>query len=225
MSRRYLEEGAIAYRPAPETAKRSHISKKLARNRELEVVFDPKDHKEYLTGFRKRKNQRRKDALQQLESRQRQQRLEERAERRENYKKQLALLEDGDLLEEEEEEKEEEKEEEDRINAKVQTYKAGQLISTVTVCPLVTKSSSSDEDGGGEDGGGDDDNHVIYENSLKPRHHHPLKKMTKAALKAMAKTKLKLEGKKVNRHAGPSSKNATKNKNGRKEPKGGKRKR
>ena len=36
--------------------------------------------REYVTGFRKRKQQRRKDALKKLENRQRQQRLEERAE-------------------------------------------------------------------------------------------------------------------------------------------------
>jgi len=70
MSGRFLEEGAIAYRPAKDASIRTRVSKKHARNRDLEVVFNPSDHKEYLTGFHKRKQQRRKDALKQLEKRQ-----------------------------------------------------------------------------------------------------------------------------------------------------------
>lgn len=57
-----------------------HVAKRKQRNKALEVVFDPTSHKEYITGFRKRKQQRRKEALSVLEKRQRQQRLEERAE-------------------------------------------------------------------------------------------------------------------------------------------------
>ena len=110
----YLEPQAIPSRPRrQEGEKDGHIKKKNQRNKTLEVVFDPKDHKcvlsrvpsrphappcmptgdqpcaptpscalgrDYLTGFRKRKQQRRKDALKSLEMRQKQQRVEERAQ-------------------------------------------------------------------------------------------------------------------------------------------------
>lgn len=42
----YLEAGAVRYRPQREEGVREgHIHKKAARNKALEVVFDPKDHK------------------------------------------------------------------------------------------------------------------------------------------------------------------------------------
>mmetsp|Transcript_41613 Transcript_41613/g.69532 ORF Transcript_41613/g.69532 Transcript_41613/m.69532 type:complete len:215 (-) Transcript_41613:88-732(-) len=45
-----------------ETAKANHISKRNRRNKGEVVVFDPEAHKEWVTGFRKRKQQRRKAA-------------------------------------------------------------------------------------------------------------------------------------------------------------------
>jgi len=48
-----------------ERGRAGHIAKKNRRNK-LEVVFDPAAHKDYVTGFRKRKDQRRKEAIAKL---------------------------------------------------------------------------------------------------------------------------------------------------------------
>ena len=43
-----------------------HMAKRNRRTRGLEVVFDPKDHRDFVTGFHKRKKQRQKDAVAKL---------------------------------------------------------------------------------------------------------------------------------------------------------------
>lgn len=81
MKRTFMDEDMIGnVSRHPRMANHHHVAKRRQRNKALEVVFDPTSHKEYITGFRKRKQQRRKEALSALEKRQRQQRLEERAE-------------------------------------------------------------------------------------------------------------------------------------------------
>lgn len=183
MSGRFLEEGAIAYRPAKDTSIRTRVSKKHARNRDLEVVFDPSDHKEYLTGFHKRKQQRRKDALKQLEKRQKFQRIEDRAEKREAFKKQLGL-EDQDLhknINDNDDDKEPE----------VQVFDAGKLVSTVTVCPLKTGDTSSEEEEKDSDND-DNDKKGDKKQYPEPVAKHQYKKMTKGALRALTKTSIKL---------------------------------
>lgn len=73
------EKGYIQPRVA---VQENHIDKRKRRNRDLEIVFDPTGHKDYVTGFRKRKIQRRKEAVKQLEKLSKEQKLEERAERK-----------------------------------------------------------------------------------------------------------------------------------------------
>ena len=73
------EKGYIQPRAA---VQENHIDKRKRRNRDLEIVFDPTGHKDYVTGFRKRKIQRRKEAVKQLEKLSKEQKLEERAERK-----------------------------------------------------------------------------------------------------------------------------------------------
>ena len=81
MKRTFMDEDMIGnVSHNPRTSNHHHVAKHRQRNKALEVVFDPTSHKEYITGSRKRKQQRRKEALSALEKRQRQQRLEERAE-------------------------------------------------------------------------------------------------------------------------------------------------
>ncbi|KAJ9527169.1 hypothetical protein QJQ45_025406, partial [Haematococcus lacustris] len=59
----------------------NHVAKgKSKRSRGADVVFDPAKHKEFITGFRKRKQQRRKAAQENNKERERKARLETRAE-------------------------------------------------------------------------------------------------------------------------------------------------
>jgi ribosomal RNA-processing protein 17 len=183
MSGRFLEEGAIAYRPAKDASIRTRVSKKHARNRDLEVVFDPSDHKEYLTGFHKRKQQRRKDALKQLEKRQKFQRLEDRAEKREAFKKQLGL-EDQDLYNNNNNDGDD-----DDKEPEVRVFDAGNLVSTVTVCPLKTGDTSSEEE---DNDNNNDDKKGDEKQYPEPVVKHQYAKMTKGALRALTKTSIKL---------------------------------
>lgn len=59
-----------------------HLSKRSRRNKGLVVVFDPDDRKQFVTGFHKRKKQRRKYAEKQKIIKDREKRLQERKERR-----------------------------------------------------------------------------------------------------------------------------------------------
>ncbi|KAL2629640.1 hypothetical protein R1flu_014326 [Riccia fluitans] len=65
---------------------RFHVSKRARYNKTSVVVFDDEARKEYLTGFRKRKNKRRQIAAEQVAVKERQKRLQERRERRQALK-------------------------------------------------------------------------------------------------------------------------------------------
>jgi ribosomal RNA-processing protein 17 len=83
MSKRFLDKDLSGYNPKkPGDDRRNHLSKHKQRDRALEVAFDPAAHREYVTGFRRRKAARRKEALRGLEQQERVQKLEERAVRR-----------------------------------------------------------------------------------------------------------------------------------------------
>ncbi|KAF5837747.1 nucleolar protein 12-domain-containing protein [Dunaliella salina] len=69
----------------------NHVRKKDKRTKGVEVVFDPAQHKDFITGFRKRKQQRRKEAQEQIKERERQQRIANRAEKRSKLKEELGL--------------------------------------------------------------------------------------------------------------------------------------
>lgn len=64
--RTFRDVNALAFDPDaiedPRASTINHVPKKLRKTKGLEVVFDPSSHKEYLTGFRKRKQQRRAEA-------------------------------------------------------------------------------------------------------------------------------------------------------------------
>eukprot|EP00873_Tetraselmis_striata_P028808 jgi/Tetstr1/449072/TSEL_036285.t1 len=68
----------------------THVAKRKRAATGAEVVFDPAAHKEYLTGFHKRKLQRRKSAMKNLEKMEKQDRVERRAERRTQKKVQAS---------------------------------------------------------------------------------------------------------------------------------------
>lgn len=59
-----------------------HVPKGRRRNKAVEVKFDPAQHKEYLTGFRKRKDQRRKRAAKVLERKAREEKAQFQKDKR-----------------------------------------------------------------------------------------------------------------------------------------------
>eukprot|EP00959_Pyramimonas_sp_CCMP1952_P019318 408392-Pyramimonas_sp.AAC.1 len=69
-----------------ETANATHISKRKRRNKGEVVTFDPEAHKEWITGFRKRKQQRRKAADKALVDKETRKRQQDKKEKREELK-------------------------------------------------------------------------------------------------------------------------------------------
>ncbi|GIL42958.1 hypothetical protein Vafri_777 [Volvox africanus] len=80
--------------PGDKVASVHHVSKRKQKQKDVEVVFDVKDYKEYVTGFRKRKQQRRQDAQKQIKEKQRQERNQQRSEKRTKLKEKLGLGDD-----------------------------------------------------------------------------------------------------------------------------------
>ncbi|GLI69020.1 hypothetical protein VaNZ11_013559 [Volvox africanus] len=80
--------------PGDKVASVHHISKRKQKQKDVEVVFDVTDYKEYVTGFRKRKQQRRQDAQKQIKEKQREERNQQRLEKRTKLKEKLGLGDD-----------------------------------------------------------------------------------------------------------------------------------
>ncbi|KAG7380142.1 hypothetical protein PHYPSEUDO_007687 [Phytophthora pseudosyringae] len=88
----------------------------MRKKSKLVVTFDPDKRKEYLTGFHKRKQERRRFGLDMEAFKVKKRQLEAKKQRREEHKEKLAalnLLDDGAKSEDEDEQGEEEEEEDD----------------------------------------------------------------------------------------------------------------
>jgi hypothetical protein len=66
-----------------------HLSKRRRKTKGLEVGFDPEKHREFVSGFRKRKQKRREDAQAALKKREREEKAKQRAENRSKLRTQL----------------------------------------------------------------------------------------------------------------------------------------
>lgn len=80
------------------------IPRQGARNKQLSIAFDPAAHKEWVTGFRKRKNERKTAGMKLLEAQAKTERQEERDERRKKKKERLQLPDDYGIEDSENEE-------------------------------------------------------------------------------------------------------------------------
>ncbi|CAG9462298.1 unnamed protein product [Pedinophyceae sp. YPF-701] len=140
----------------------NHIEKRHRREKGLEITFDPAAHKEYVTGFRKRKQLRRKDALVDLAKRARKQALEDRAEKREKRLAQLGVKKE-DLDDERSSDGDASDGEAPGASrpepavpegGEQMTYRVGSQVANVSIQPIRNE-DSSDEDGEdeGEDAG------------------------------------------------------------------------
>ena len=85
---RFGQEKGFVHARAASHAESNHVQKRKRRNKDLEIVFDANSHRDYVQGFRKRKQQRRKEAVKALEKLSKEQKIEERAERRQAKREQ-----------------------------------------------------------------------------------------------------------------------------------------
>lgn len=128
-----------------------HITKRYRKNKFAVAVFDEKARQEFLTGFRKRKNKRRKVAAQQNDIKERQRRLQERKEIREAKK--AALLEQmpkpaanaEEVNETEAEESELAQDDAPNVSGTT-TYDDGDSTILVTTCSLDPDDDDAEED-------------------------------------------------------------------------------
>ncbi|CAL5219777.1 g1681 [Coccomyxa viridis] len=124
-----------------ETLKPAHLAKRKQRNKALEITFNPEEHREFVTGFHKRKLQRRKDAQRILDEKAKKQRLEERAQKRADLKKRLDL--DRYMTSSEESGGEDEKVQKPRD---VRAFANNGMRATVTVKPFSIHTDSEDDE-------------------------------------------------------------------------------
>lgn len=126
-----------------------HVSKIARRNKNIEIKFDPSALREYVTGFRKRKQQRRVKAQKQIERKEKERIVEERAKKRQAIKD---LIKDAGLdSNSEDEDSGSSGGEEPMHNEK--DYESRDARVTVTVQKMGDSSSS---EGDAEEEGGED---------------------------------------------------------------------
>eukprot|EP00884_Botryococcus_braunii_P020733 jgi/Botrbrau1/7343/Bobra.247_3s0036.1 len=139
---KYLEQDALNYSPNSDVlraATNKNKSRKKHVNKSLEISFDPAALRDYVTGFHKRKVQRRKEAQRIAAEKARQKRIEERAKRREQLRLELDLDRYEAPTESDAEATNEEK--------KVQVYNNDAFTTTVTLAPIsLHPDSGTDED-------------------------------------------------------------------------------
>ncbi|KAE9034189.1 hypothetical protein PR003_g8537 [Phytophthora rubi] len=113
----------------------------LRKKSKLVVTFDPDKRKEYLTGFHKRKQERRRFGLDMEAYKVKKRQLEAKKQRREEQKEKLAalnLLDDEKKDEEEEEEDDEEEEEQDSDSEASETEHKSVLGGAKAVTKVMT---------------------------------------------------------------------------------------
>lgn len=101
---KYRDVDALSYRSKVKGDNdREHVNhiikKSLKQGSKLvgEVKFNPEEHKEFVTGFRKRKQSRRLKAMKELEAKARKEKLQFRAEKRAKLKCELGVADDWGL--------------------------------------------------------------------------------------------------------------------------------
>lgn len=160
----------------------AHVEKRKRRNKDLEIVFDVDGHKDFVTGFRKRKQMRRKEAVKALEKLGREQKVEERAERR------LAKREQYEQFLHPEEKNLESDVTEDQCD-ELEFEDESSRVQTVRITTIRTEEEEEDFKERLQR-----KKKAIAANEEK-KINDAKKKMTKKGLSVLANTKLKLQGK------------------------------
>lgn len=138
----FSETNALAFgEQGTAEGRKFHIEKRKRASKGLEVVFDPEEHKDYLTGFHKRKVERRHKAQQEIAEKEKKQRLEDRAEKR------AKLREDLDLKRyETPSDSEGVSEDEEGVPGRgVRVFKNDEAVTTVTVTSVFLNSDEERE--------------------------------------------------------------------------------
>ena len=112
------------------------------------IVFDEGARKDFLTGFSKRKKERRQHARQKLAVEVRNEKLSERAERRDAKKKALGIAEDG-IADDDEEAAATDSDDDDGDagNAETAQFVIGDTLTTTTVESIMEDSDDEEADG------------------------------------------------------------------------------
>ena len=111
--------------------------RKKQRSGVKEIVFDPNARREFINGFRKRKNERRQFARQKIAGEVRQEKIKARQEKRDHMKELRAVgLGAGDE-DEEEEEADDGEEEAEAANAELTSFLFGGTLTTTVVTPMI----------------------------------------------------------------------------------------
>ncbi len=218
MSKRFLDKDLSGYNPKkPGDDRRNHLSKHKQRDRALEVAFDPAAHREYVTGFRRRKAARRKEALRGLEQQERVQKLEERAVRRAALRAELGDDSGGDGGGDGDDAPSGSDSSDGEGGGGVRVFSGGGLTSTVTVQRI--GGGESDEEGAAAARRRPPPQPKALKSWQRPRDAHAPKlkpwqqkkadkaaaaeeageeagpkKMTKHSLRVLTKTRMKLDG-------------------------------
>eukprot|EP00798_Chlamydomonas_sp_ICE-L_P014074 gene14074-20021_t len=145
---RFMETDAIAYRPKIVGDDRGHAGKNYVAKRDKkskgdEVVFDPAGHKEYLTGFHKRKVARRNKAVKEQLTKGRKDLLVVRAKKRAELKLKLGLDDKWGV----EDSSEDDKEQDDNAKNVLAQVRYGDVGVMTTVTTVALDSGPEDESG------------------------------------------------------------------------------
>lgn len=109
---------------------------RIKRSRTKEIVFDEDARRNFLTGFRKRKNERRQFARNKLAEEVRKERLEERKERRQFKQEQVRGV-GSSAADEEAADTDEEEPDSDEEDAERTDYQIGDTVTTTVVSSLL----------------------------------------------------------------------------------------
>ena len=123
----------------------NHVTKKSMKDgskQQGEVKFDPEQHKEFITGFRKRKQQRRLKAIKELEVKARKERLQFRAEKREKLKNELGVADDWGL----DDDKGDTKKQPGVQPGEKKVYQAQGVTTTVSIVALDSEDDNPEEE-------------------------------------------------------------------------------
>mmetsp|Transcript_784 Transcript_784/g.1784 ORF Transcript_784/g.1784 Transcript_784/m.1784 type:complete len:222 (-) Transcript_784:2643-3308(-) len=211
----YTEVDALAFDAGPgrddEAAAINHVQKRKQRTKGAEVTFDPEQHREFITGFRKRKQQRRSKALREIQEKERKQRLQDRAERRAKLKEDLGL---DDKWGVHDSSSEDDKEDADANPSDVKVYEGKGVMTTVTTVALDSSSESlqqgSDDDM--EEQGGEEGQQQSYsKHAAQRKQAHQKQQVKQHGKKLKHGASLKAQGSKATKKHGAKHSHGAKN--------------
>ena len=150
---KYRDVDALSYRPKVKgDDDREHVNhivkKSMKQGSKLvgEVKFNPEEHREFITGFRKRKQQRRLKAIKEMEAKARKEKLEFRAEKRAKLKSELGVADDWGLDDEAGESEKKALKKPGVAPGEKKVYSAQGVTTTVSIVALDSEDNNKEEE-------------------------------------------------------------------------------